>query len=131
VTIYLYSESQGLWIFIAHNSKLLENSFLSTDNGRETPILLGPSRRTNSNHHGPNRVDVSLPLPEDGSRSSSRNVVISSYSKFRTMETSRNPVFLSVIYHRRNPLESTTCVPVASRFNNSPFCSHGVFICLL
>jgi hypothetical protein len=48
----------------------------SGDRGRETPTLLGPLDRAN-------REGVSLPLsPEDGSRSSFRNVMLSSYFRF-------------------------------------------------
>jgi hypothetical protein len=40
---------------------------------------------------GPNRVGVSLPSPEDGNRSSFRNVVFSSYLEFRTMSKVQEP----------------------------------------
>jgi hypothetical protein len=42
----------------------------------ETPILLGPLERANLNHW---TSDVSSPSPEDGNRSSLRNVVFSSF----------------------------------------------------
>jgi hypothetical protein len=35
---------------------------------------------------GPNRVGVSLPSPEDGNRSSFRDVVFSGYLEFQTMD---------------------------------------------
>jgi hypothetical protein len=41
---------------------------------------------------GPNRVDVSFPSPEDGNRSSLRNVVFSSYLEFRTMDEVHKPM---------------------------------------
>jgi hypothetical protein len=40
---------------------------------------------------GPNKVRVSLLPPEDGNRSSFRNVVFSSYLKFRTMDKVHKP----------------------------------------
>jgi hypothetical protein len=40
---------------------------------------------------GPNRVGVSLPSPEDGDRSSFRNVVFSRYLEFRTMDEAHKP----------------------------------------
>jgi hypothetical protein len=58
--------------------------FPSSDEGRETPTLLASLERANLNllflalSEGPNRVGVSLPLPEDRKRSSFRNAVISS-----------------------------------------------------
>jgi hypothetical protein len=67
--------------------------FASSDEGKETPILLGPLERANLNRSGPlievpNRVGVSLPSPEDGNRSSFRNVVFSSYLEFRNLSVS-------------------------------------------
>jgi hypothetical protein len=46
---------------------------------------------------GPNRVGVSLPSPEDGNRSSFRNVVFSSYLEFGTMDKPTNPVIKSCV----------------------------------
>jgi hypothetical protein len=40
---------------------------------------------------GPNGVDVFLPSPEDGNRSSLRNDVFSSYLQFKTMEKVQKP----------------------------------------
>jgi hypothetical protein len=40
---------------------------------------------------GPNRVGVTLPSPEDGNMSSYRNVAVSSYLEFRTMDKVQNP----------------------------------------
>jgi hypothetical protein len=40
---------------------------------------------------GPYRVSVSLPLHEDGNRSSLRNAVFSTYLEFRTMGTVYKP----------------------------------------
>jgi hypothetical protein len=40
---------------------------------------------------GPNRVGASLSSPEHGNRSSFRNVVLSSYFEFRTMEKGNKP----------------------------------------
>jgi hypothetical protein len=45
----------------------------------------------------PNRVGVSLPSPEEGNRSSSRNVVFPSTYDFGRWEKSRNPVILSIL----------------------------------
>jgi hypothetical protein len=55
---------------------------------------------------GPNRVDVSLPSPEDGNRSSFWSVVFSSYLEFWAKEKVQKPSN-SVIHHRQNPLDST------------------------
>jgi hypothetical protein len=77
-----YSKPLGFWtLFITHNSKKLEKTkfwkldmFLPSGEGKETPTILGPLERANLNHRlalskGPNRVDVSLPSPEDRNRS--------------------------------------------------------------
>jgi hypothetical protein len=59
--------------------------------------LLGPMDGANLRHwtlalsNGPSRVGVSFPSPEDGSRSSFRNVVFSSYLEFRTMDKVQKP----------------------------------------
>jgi hypothetical protein len=39
----------------------------------------------------PNGVGISLPSPEDGNRSSFRNVVFSRYLEFRTMDKVHKP----------------------------------------
>jgi hypothetical protein len=57
----------------------------STDQGREITTQLAPSTLRLVLSKGPNRVAVSFPSPEDGNRSSSRNVVFPSYLKFSTM----------------------------------------------
>jgi hypothetical protein len=56
---------------------------------------------------GPNRVCVSS--PEDGNRSSSRNVVYCSYLQYHMMGKAQKQSD-SVVYHRRNPLDSTDLV---------------------
>jgi hypothetical protein len=51
--------------------------------------VLGPLRSANLNHciqRESNTVGVSLRSPEDGNRSSFRNVVFYSYLEFRTMD---------------------------------------------
>jgi hypothetical protein len=100
------SESLGFWTcFIFWNSKqrgcsVFQKLYLSpsSDEGKETPTLLGLSERANLNHwtitgwsrsvliKGPNKVDISLPSPEDGDRSSFQNIVFSSYLEFLTMD---------------------------------------------
>jgi hypothetical protein len=55
----------------------------------------------------PNREGVSFHSPEDESRSSFRNGMFCTYQEFRVLNKSTNPVILSVIYHLRNPLDST------------------------
>jgi hypothetical protein len=55
----------------------------------------------------PNRVDVSLPSPEDGNRSSFRNVVFSCTWNTGRWTKSRNPLILSVVHHRQNTSDST------------------------
>jgi hypothetical protein len=62
------------------------NLFTSSCEGRETSTLLG----SNFSHWTTDSkeltgVGVSLPSPEDGNRSSFRNVVFNSYLEFRTM----------------------------------------------
>jgi hypothetical protein len=74
---------------------ILEGSSLSYNPG----MRLALSRR-------PKRVDVFLFSPEGGTRSSFRDVVISSYLEFRTIDKSINPGIRSAIQHRQNPLES-------------------------
>jgi hypothetical protein len=44
---------------------------------------------------GPSRVNITLLSPEDGHRSSPRNVVLSSYLEFRTWTKSTNPAILT------------------------------------
>jgi hypothetical protein len=56
----------------------------------------------------PKRVCVSLPSPEDGNRSSFRNVVFSMYLEFRTMDKVQNPLTLIVTHHLQNALHSTS-----------------------
>jgi hypothetical protein len=80
------TETLDFWtLSIVQNSNQLENTtfqkldlFPSSGEVRETPILLGPLERANLNHWI-NRVDVSLPSPEDGNKSSFRNIMFSSY----------------------------------------------------
>jgi hypothetical protein len=48
---------------------------------------------------GANRVGVSLPVPEDGNRSSFRNVVLSSIQNSGRWTTSRNAACLSCFWH--------------------------------
>jgi hypothetical protein len=73
-----------------------EELFPSLGEGRETSSLLGPLERANLNCslvrwlQGPNKAVVSLPSPEEGSRSSSRNV-FSKYLEFRTMDEIPEP----------------------------------------
>jgi hypothetical protein len=55
---------------------------------------------------GPNKVAFSLSSPEDGNRSSCRNVVFSSSLEYRTK--SRNAVI--VLHHRQIPLDCNYCI---------------------
>jgi hypothetical protein len=55
--------------------------------GRRTPTLLGLKLALSN---GPNKVDVSLPSPEDGNRFIFRNIVFSSYLEFRRMDKIQN-----------------------------------------
>jgi hypothetical protein len=74
-------------------------SILPPGEGRETHTLLGHIKRAQINQwtwrlalsKGHNRVGVSLPSPEDGNRSSFRNVVFSSYLEFWTMHKAQKP----------------------------------------
>jgi hypothetical protein len=98
-----HSESLGLWtLSIVRHSKKLKNIkfrkqdlFPSSSDEMETPTLLGYLERANFNHciqsKGPNRLDNSLPSPEDGNRYSLRNVVFSSYLELRTMDKVHAP----------------------------------------
>jgi hypothetical protein len=56
---------------------------------------------------GTNTVGVSMLSPEDGNRPSFLNVVLSDISNSRRWTKSRNPVILSAVLHRQNPLDST------------------------
>jgi hypothetical protein len=60
----------------------------------KTPILLGHLERANLNHWS--RIGVSPFLPEDGDRSSLRNVVYCVFSllKMRTMDKVQKPISL-------------------------------------
>jgi hypothetical protein len=58
------------------------------------------------------------PSPEDGNRSSFRNVVFSSFLEYRWWTKSKNPVFPSVIHHRQNPLELHCLFIVLEEANN-------------
>jgi hypothetical protein len=62
--------------------------FLSSDELRETPTLLGPLERPNLNRWTPseriNKLRVSLPSLEGGNIPSFRDALISSYLEFRT-----------------------------------------------
>jgi hypothetical protein len=68
--------------------------FLSSDEGREAPTLLGPLERANLSHwtgldwnvrmsEGPSKIYISLHSPEEGNCSSFRNVVFHSCLEFR------------------------------------------------
>jgi hypothetical protein len=46
--------------------------------GKKTPTQLGPLERANLNHWSVSRCLLPPPLPEDGNRSSFRNIVFSS-----------------------------------------------------
>jgi hypothetical protein len=77
--------------------------FPSSGEGGKTPMQLGPLERANFSHWS-----RCLPLSlEDGNRSTFQNVVFSSFQNTRRWKKSKNPVILSVIHHRQNPLEST------------------------
>jgi hypothetical protein len=78
----------GTWTCPSSGMKKLNTTirkmdlFPSSGEGRKTPTLLGPLEGANLNHDlslalskGPNRVGVFPPSPENGSRSSFRNVV--------------------------------------------------------
>jgi hypothetical protein len=61
--------------------------FPSSGEERQTPILLGPAIDFRSVSEAPNSVGVSLPSPEDRSRPSFRNVVLSSHLEFWTVDS--------------------------------------------
>jgi hypothetical protein len=72
----------------------------------EIPTLLGPLERANLNHwKGLNRVGFSLPSPEDGNRSSFRNIAFSSIYNSGRWTKPRNLVILRVMHLRHNPFE--------------------------
>jgi hypothetical protein len=52
-------------------------------------------------------IGVSCPSPEDGNRSSFRNVVFFCFIEYRTMDKVQKPSSLECLYHRQNPLKST------------------------
>jgi hypothetical protein len=78
--------------------------FLSSGKGREAPTTFGSLERPNLSHWtgldltglGPNRVDASLPSPEDGNSSNIRNIVFSSYLKFQTSLEPFEVIFCSL-----------------------------------
>jgi hypothetical protein len=63
----------------------------------KTPTQLGPLERANLNHW----------KPEDGNRSSFRNVVFSSLENTGRWKSKKKTVILCVIRHRQNPSEYT------------------------
>jgi hypothetical protein len=93
MVLTMVHNSQNYWVFgPCPSSGILETkkdnvsetgSVLSSGEGGKTPTLLGPLERANHNHctlsKGPNLVGVLPPSPEDGNRSSFRNVAFSSF----------------------------------------------------
>jgi hypothetical protein len=71
--------------------------FPPSGEGRKTPTLLGTSERAKLN-----------PVSE---------TLFSRYLEFQTIDKSRNPVILSVIHHRQNPLDSTNFYLGVSAFD--------------
>jgi hypothetical protein len=72
----------------------------------KTPSQLSRSERSSLDHW-----TRCLPSsPEDKNRSSFRNVVFSSLWNTERWRESKNPVILSVIHHRQNPIESTRII---------------------
>jgi hypothetical protein len=73
------------------------NLFPSSGETRETPTLLGPLERADVQwlrlalSIGAKRVDVSLPSPENGKRSSFGNVVFSWLLEFQTIDKAHKP----------------------------------------
>jgi hypothetical protein len=72
--------------------------FPSSDEGRQAPTSLGPLDKVNkwiklALSKEPSRVGVSLSSPDDGNRSSFRNLVFSSYLEFRTIDKVHNPSY--------------------------------------
>jgi hypothetical protein len=70
-------------------------------------------KQTKENHDVSETGSVSVlrffPSPEDGNRSSFRNVVVflSLFFNTRTMDKSENPISLKVIHHCQNPILTT------------------------
>jgi hypothetical protein len=85
---------------------------MSSGEGRETPILLGPLVRANLSHW-----TWSLPSPAYGNRSSFRNVFL--YLESRTMDKSRMPVILSAM-HQKSTLTTFVCFCNGLWANNAP-----------
>jgi hypothetical protein len=69
--------------------------FPSSGKKKVAPTLLGPLERASLS--GPNRVEATFFLPEDGKRSNLRNVVFWTKSK--------NFILSSAIHHCQNPLQ--------------------------
>jgi hypothetical protein len=76
-----------------------------------TPTLLGPLERANldywSSAKGPNKLGVSLSSPEEGNRSSFRNIVFSRSLQFRTMRKFHILADSERYTHHQNALNST------------------------
>jgi hypothetical protein len=82
-----------------YNAQRFENwiCFRLQVRGKETPTLLGPLERANLQFavsKGSNTIDASLPLPEDGNRTSFRNDIFSSIQNSERWPKSRNPAIL-------------------------------------
>jgi hypothetical protein len=119
----LYSELLGFWtLCIVRYSRNYKTMFPKLDlfpasgrgRGETIPTLSGPFERAKSGDRltlskGPNRVGVyPPPSPEDGNRSSFRNVVCFVVSRIPDDgQSPKNPVIMNIMHHRRNPLEST------------------------
>jgi hypothetical protein len=66
---------------------------------------------------GPNLVGVFPPPPDDGNRSSFRNVVFSSFYSTGRWKKSKNPVILTDIHHHQNSLEFICFVGFSQQTN--------------
>jgi hypothetical protein len=87
--------------------------FLSLGEGQETATLLGPLEIANLSRwlalsKGPNRVGISLPSSEEGTRCSFRNVAFSSNWNSGWWTKSRNPVTQSVMHCHPDLLDYTS-----------------------
>jgi hypothetical protein len=110
LTMVYNTELLGFWTLsiVRYSRKIGDTTFRKLDlfpssgKGGKTPTQLSPLERVQwlilALSKGPNWVGVFPPLPEDGNRSSFRNVVSSIFLEYRTMEkVTKNPVILCSI----------------------------------